>query len=80
MSKANYELLSNYLNILTNGVDNTEMETRPKWQNGKPAHTVGVINEIHKYNLQEEFPIASVRNLHWKSCIDEILWIWQKKI
>lgn len=79
MSKANYELLSNYINILANGVDNTEMPTRPKWQNGKPAHTVGVINEVHKYNLQEEFPIASVRKLYWKSCIDEILWIWQKK-
>ncbi len=79
MSKANYELLSNYINILTNGVDNTEMATRPKWQNGKPAHTVGVINEMHKYNLQDEFPIASVRKLYWKSCIDETLWIWQKK-
>jgi thymidylate synthase len=29
--------------------------------------------------LQEEFPILTVRRTFFKSCIDELLWIWQKK-
>ena len=31
------------------------------------------------YDLQKEFPIITVRKTFFKSCIDELLWIWQKK-
>ncbi len=79
MSKADYQLLDNYISILTDGVDNTENETRPHWDDGKEAFTVHKFGEVHRYNLEEEFPISSVRKLFWQSCIDEILWIWQKK-
>lgn len=79
MSRADYQLLNNYIGILTDGMDNTENETRPHWEDGKEAFTVHKFGEVHRYNLQEEFPIASVRKLFWQSCIDEILWIWQKK-
>ncbi len=79
MSKADYQLLNNYISILTEGVDNTENSTRPHWLDGKEAFTVHKFGEVHRYNLQEEFPISSVRKLFWQSCIDEILWIWQKK-
>jgi thymidylate synthase len=29
--------------------------------------------------LQEEFPILTVRKTYFKSAVDELLWIWQKK-
>ncbi len=79
MSKADYQLLSNYINILTTGVDNTENETRPHWEDGKEAFTVHKFGEVHRYDLKDEFPVSSVRKMFWQSCIDEILWIWQKK-
>ncbi|MBP5242950.1 MAG: thymidylate synthase, partial [Clostridia bacterium] len=44
-----------------------------------PAHTVKKFCIVNRYNLQEEFPILTIRRTAFKSCVDEILWIWQKK-
>ncbi len=79
MSKADYQLLGNYLNILINGKDDCKENVRPRWEDGSPAHTIRVFGAVNRYNLQDEFPIASVRKLYWKSAIDEVLWLWQKK-
>ena len=38
--------------------------------------TCGVVN---RYDLQKEFPVMTLRKTYFKSCIDELLWIWQKK-
>ena len=29
--------------------------------------------------LREEFPILTLRRTYFKTCIDELLWIWQQK-
>jgi thymidylate synthase len=34
---------------------------------------------VNRYNLAEEFPILTLRPVNFKKCVDEILWIWQKK-
>ncbi|MBR4426695.1 MAG: thymidylate synthase, partial [Spirochaetales bacterium] len=34
---------------------------------------------VNRYNLQEEFPILTIRRTYIKSAMDELLWIWQKK-
>ena len=34
---------------------------------------------VNRYDLQKEFPILTIRRTYFKSCIDELLWIWQKK-
>ncbi|MBR2281254.1 MAG: thymidylate synthase, partial [Spirochaetales bacterium] len=34
---------------------------------------------VNRYNLQEEFPILTIRRTYIKSAVDELLWIWQKK-
>ena len=52
---------------------------RPKWLDGTPAHTVKKFCIVNRYNLAEEFPIITLRRTAFKSCIDELLWIWQKK-
>ena len=52
---------------------------RPKWEDGTPAHTVKSFGIVNRYNLQEEFPILTIRRTFLRSCVDELLWIWQLK-
>lgn len=34
---------------------------------------------VNRYDLSREFPAITLRKTALKSCVDEILWIWQKK-
>ena len=79
MSKADEIFVQNMKDILENGFWDTELDVRPHWEDGTPAHTVKKFCIVNRYNLQEEFPILTIRRTAFKSCIDEILWIWQKK-
>ena len=79
MSKADETFISNIQEILTNGVWDTDLPVRPKWSDGTPAHTIKKFGIVNRYNLQEEFPILTIRRTAFKSCVDELLWIWQKK-
>ena len=65
--------------IIDNGWWDTDVEVRPKWLDGTPAHTVKKFCIVNRYDLTKEFPILSLRRTAFKSAIDEILWIWQKK-
>ncbi|MBQ2919606.1 MAG: thymidylate synthase [Oscillospiraceae bacterium] len=79
MSRADELYRATCLDILENGVYDTELQVRPKWSDGTPAHTVKKFGVVNRYDLKEEFPIMTLRRTYWKSAIDEILWIWQKK-
>ena len=79
MSKADQIFIQNCKDIIENGFWDTELEVRPRWLDGTPAHTVKKFCIVNRYNLQEEFPILTLRRTAFKSAIDEILWIWQKK-
>ena len=79
MSKADKIFIDNCKDILANGVWDTGLPVRPKWADGTPAHTIKKFGIVNRYNLQEEFPILTIRRTAFKSCIDELLWIWQKK-
>ena len=79
MSRADLIFIENCKDIIDNGVWDTELDVRPRWEDGKPAHTVKKFGIVNRYNLQEEFPAQTIRRLAFKSCVDEILWIWQKK-
>ena len=65
--------------ILTNGFNDKDFEVRPKWEDGTPAHTIKTFCRINRYNLQEEFPIITLRNAPFKYAVKETLWIFQKK-
>ena len=65
--------------ILTNGVWDKDYPVRPKWLDGTPAHTIKKFCVVNRYDLSKEFPIITLRRTAFKSAIDEILWIWQKK-
>jgi thymidylate synthase len=65
--------------IIENGFSDEGMEVRPRWEDGTPAHTIKKFGVVNRYDLSKEFPIMTLRKVHFKSCIDELLWIWQKK-
>ncbi|MBO5078855.1 MAG: thymidylate synthase [Oscillospiraceae bacterium] len=79
MSRADELYRATCLDILENGFYDTELEVRPRWADGTPAHTVKKFGVVNRYNLQEEFPLMTLRRTYWKSALDELLWIWQKK-
>ena len=79
MSKADELYRATCLDILENGFSDEALEVRPHWADGTPAHTIKKFGVVNRYNLAEEFPIMTLRRTYWKSAIDEMLWIWQKK-
>ena len=79
MSRADEIYRQTCLDILENGFYDTDLPVRPHWEDGAPAHTVKKFGVVNRYNLQEEFPIMTLRRTFWKSAADELLWIWQKK-
>ena len=79
MSYADQVFRRNCEDILKNGVWDTELAVRPRWEDGTPAHTVKKFGIVNRYDLQREFPILTLRRTYWRSAVDELLWIWQKK-
>lgn len=65
--------------ILNEGMSTEGQKVRPHWKDGMPAHTIKKFGIINEYDLSKEFPIITLRPTAFKSAIDEILWIWQKK-
>lgn len=79
MSRADELFIENCKEILANGVWDTEQEVRPRWADGAPAHTVKKFGIVNRYDLRAEFPVQTIRKMAFKSAVDELLWIWQKK-
>ncbi|MGM9554221.1 MAG: thymidylate synthase [Faecousia sp.] len=79
MSKADVLYRETCEKILSEGVWDTDLDVRPRWQDGTPAHTVKCFGIVNRYDLREEFPIMTLRRTYFRSCVDELLWIWQKK-
>ena len=79
MSRADLLYRETCARILREGVWDTDQSVRPRWADGSPAHTVKCFGVVNRYNLQEEFPLMTLRRTYWRSCVEELLWIWQKK-
>ena len=79
MSYADKVFVNNIRDILQNGFSDENLPVRPHWEDGTPAHTIKKFGIVNRYNLQEEFPILTIRRTYVKSAMDELLWIWQKK-
>lgn len=79
MSYADEMFIQNCRDILENGVWDTAFAVRPRWEDGTPAHTIKKFGIVNRYDLQKEFPMLTVRRQYFKSAVDELLWIWQKK-
>ena len=79
MSLADKYFIENCRDIIEHGSWDTNSEVRPRWEDGPPAHTVKKFCVVNRYNLQEEFPVMTLRRIYYRSAIEEILWIYQKK-
>ncbi len=79
MSKADEIFIKNMKEIMETGFSDKDLPVRPHWEDGAPAHTIKKFGIVNVYDLQEELPILTIRRTAFKSCLDEILWIWQKK-
>ena len=79
MSKADQIFVNMCTDIIENGFSSEGQTVRAKWADGIPAHTIKQFGVVNRYNLAEEFPALTLRPTAIKSCVDEVLWIWQKK-
>lgn len=79
MSFADKVFIDTCKDILQNGFWDTDLDVRPRWEDGAPAHTVKKFGVVNRYDLSKEFPAQTIRKTFIKSAVDEILWIWQKK-
>ena len=77
MTKADEYLVSDINNILENGYK--DVDPRPKYEDGTPAHTISVNHVMRKYDLSKgEFPISTLRYQAWKTGIREIFTIYNR--
>lgn len=65
--------------IIENGTSTEGEKVRPKWEDGTAAYTIKRFGVVNRYDLSKEFPALTLRRTGLKSCMDEILWIYQKK-
>jgi len=79
MSQADFIFINNCKQILENGFSDEGQNVRPRWDDNTPAHTIRTFGIVNRYDLSKEFPAITLRRLAFKTCIDDILWVWQKK-
>ncbi len=79
MSYADKLFIDMCRDILENGTDTRGEKVRPRWEDGTPAYTIKKFCVVNRYDLRKEFPALTLRKTNLKNCVDEILWIWQKK-
>ena len=77
MNKADKYMYEMILRIAGEGF--IDINPRPKYADGTPAHTVSVNHTFRSYDLSAgEFPICTLRPQAWKTGIKEIFTIYQK--
>ena len=79
MSYADKVFVDMCRDILDNGIDTKGEKVRPKWEDGTFAYTIKKFGVVNRYDLKKEFPAITLRKTGFKNCLDELLWIWQKK-
>ena len=75
MNKADHYLFNDINHILDDGF--WDIDPRPKYADGTPAHTKSVNHVIRQYDLSKgEFPVCTLRPMAWKTAIREIITIY----
>jgi len=65
--------------IIENGTSTEGEKVRPVWEDGTSAYTIKRFGVVNRYDLSKEFPALTLRKTAIKTCVDEMLWIWQRK-
>ena len=72
LTKADYYMSDMITRIRGNGTK--DVNPRPKYSDGVPAHSIFVNHTFRTYDLSAgEFPICTLRPIAWKTGIKEIL-------
>ena len=79
MSYADKVFIAMCRDIIDNGTSTEGEKVRPVWEDGTSAYTIKKFGVVNRYDLSKEFPALTLRRTAIKSCVDEMLWIWQKK-
>ena len=79
MSYADKVFIDMCRDIIDNGTSTEGEKVRPVWEDGTYAYTIKRFGVVNRYDLSKEFPALTLRRTAIKSCVDELLWIWQKK-
>lgn len=79
MSYADQVFIDMCRDIIENGTSTEGEKVRPKWEDGSSAYTIKRFGVVNRYDISKEFPALTLRRTGLKSCMDEILWIYQKK-
>ena len=79
MSYADKVFIDMCRDIIDNGTSTEGEKVRPVWEDGTPAYTIKKFGVVNRYDLSKEFPALTLSRTAIKSCVDELLWIWQKK-
>lgn len=79
MSYADKVFIDMCKDIIENGTSTEGEKVRPVWEDGTSAYTIKKLGVVNRYDLSKEFPALTLRRTAIKSCVDELLWIWQKK-
>ncbi len=79
MSYADKVFIDMCRDIIDNGTSTEGEKVRSVWEDGTSAYTIKKFGVVNRYDLSKEFPALTLRRTAIKSCVDEMLWIWQKK-
>lgn len=79
MSKADQIFVDMCTQIIDHGTTTKGQKVRPHWEDGTTAYTIKRFGVCNRYDLRKEFPALTLRRTGLKSCMDEILWIYQRK-
>lgn len=78
MTKGDFYFKQTIEEILNEGI--RDVNPRPVWHDGTPAHTLFLTQKIETYDLSKgESPITTVKPTAWKSAINEIFVIYQEQ-
>ena len=79
MAKVDEEFKYLCVEIISKGTETKNATNRAIWPDTKePAWTKKIFGHTTTYNLQEEFPLLTLRPTNLKGAVNEILWIFQK--
>ena len=78
MSTYDTTFIQNLKDIINTG---TTCQSRAVWEDGTPANVTKMFGLVNRYNskLENIPPIGTLRKFNALNCIDEMLWMWQKK-
>ncbi len=77
VTKADYYMADAIRKIWKEGF--WDINPRPKYKDGKPAHTLSINHVVRTYDLSKgEYPLCTLRPIAWKTGIREVLVIYQK--